>query len=546
MNKHDTSAFIGLTPPARSIAGRADESPLAILGSIAAAARHRGLPLSIWVALCLAMAGWYLHVTPSSYTAAATIILDPKRTANAGDVGSPLTSPPALDTAQAESQIQVIRSERLLSTVFDALDLANSPELRPGPPGLKAKFMESLARLAGQGRDAGSDNNSDLAAAYNNFVDRVGARRIGQSYVVEVSYTSGDPTVARRLANAVVSAYLAQQVSFKLAGAQNGAEYLQGRLNALGDEVKAANAGMLAGTVPGALLPDADARVIGAALEPLGRSAPRPSLAIAFALTAGLLSGLFAVAVASGLDRRIRTPEQLEETGLPCLGTLPGAGRRKTFAKRTGKEAYALVRQDPGGRFAAAIRDARTSVLLALGSKQCHAIGLVSWSRGSGHSLIAANLAQVVAMSGSPVTLVDADIHRLHGGLTDLVPATEVGLAEILLDAATPAGLEVAFDHNITLIPARSPARTGLHEAYLGSPRMRHLIEDWRQHGDVLVDLPALDGSGDARAAAALLDGVILIVDGGRTTTDEVTRAVALLSRSGAVVLGAILNKANA
>ena len=544
MNKHDTSAFVGLTPsPATK---RTDESPFAILRSIGAAAGRRSVPLCIWVAICLAVAGWYLHATPSSYTAAATIILDPKRATSAGDAGSPITAP-ALDTAQAESQIQVIRSERLLSTVFDALELANSPELRPGPPGLKARITEAVGRLAGQNRAVRSDENSDVAAAYNNFADRVGARRIGQSYVIEVSYTSGDPTVARKLANAVVSAYLAQQVSFKLAGAQNGAEYLQGRLNALGNEVKAANAGMLAGTVPAALLPDADARVIGAALEPLGRSAPRPALILAFALTSGLLSGLFAVAVAGGLDRRIRTPEQLEsETSLPCLGTIPDAGRRKAFAKRTGREAYTLVRQNPGGRFAAAVRDARTSVLLPLGNEQSHAIGLVSWSHGSGRSLIAANLAQVIAMSGFPVTLVDADIHRFKGGLSESVPSVEAGLADILLGANPSTGVGVAFDHNVRLIPARSRDSEGLHEAYLGSPRMRQLIEDCRQTGDVLVDLPALDGSGDARAAAALLDGVILVVESGRTTTDEVTRAVALLSRSGAVVLGAIMNKANA
>ena len=139
----------------------------------------------------------------------------------------------------------------------------------------------------------------------------------------------------------------ASSCRFKLAAAQNGAEYLQGRVNALGNEVKAATAGMLAGTIPASLLPDADARVIGAALEPLGRSAPKSGLVVAFAAAFGLLSGLFAVVVLNGLDRRVRSADQLERsTGLPCLGTIPDA-RRKGLGRRPFAEMSRLARRDP-------------------------------------------------------------------------------------------------------------------------------------------------------------------------------------------------------
>ncbi len=550
MNRHDSSVFdprtaslASATPPSVP-----DEGPMAILAGAAAAARRRVVPLAIWVLLCLAAAAWYLHVTPPSYTAAATLILDPKRPATPmGDTTAGVLAP-TLDSAAAESQLQVIRSERLLSYVFDTLDLANAPSLRPGPPGLKSRIVDAVAGLFRTPRAAEDELAAKAAAAYDAFTGRVGARRVGQSYVIEVSYTSQDPSEARRLANAVVSGYLGQQVAFKLAAAQNGADFLQGRINALTNEVKAATAGMVAGTVPATLLPDADARVIGAALEPLGRSAPKSGLVVGFATAFGLLSGLFAVAILNGLDRRIRSSDQLERsTGLPCLGTVPDARRRKGFVKRPFTEMARLVGREPDGRFAAAMRDTRTSILLALGGKRGHALGITSWGNGAGRSLVASNLAEVVALSGVPVTLVDADIHRTEGGLTALTGPVAVSLTESLLD---PTGATLAdavrLEGELCLVPARSADGARGFDAYLGAPGLPRLVEAWRTRGDVIVDLPALASGGDARAAAARLDGIVLVVEAGQTTLDDVERALNALARAGATVIGTILNRSGA
>ncbi len=525
-----------------------DEGPMVILAGAVGAARRRLVPLSLWLVACLAAAAWYLHVTPPSYTATATVILDPKRpSTQAGDTSASVL-PPALDSGTAESQIQVIRSERLLSSVFDALGLADAPSLRPGPPGIGSRIVDEIAVLFRSHRAGAEDKPARDEAAFDAFTGRVGARRLGQSFVIEVSYISGDPTEARRLANAVVSGYLGQQVSFKLAAAQNGAEYLQGRVNALGNEVKAATAGMLAGTVPATLLPDADARVIGAALEPLGRSAPKSGLVVGFAATFGLLSGLFAVAVLNGLDRRVRSADQIERaTGLPCLGEIPDAPRRKGLGRRPFGDMARLARRDPDGKFASSMRDTRTSILLALAGRSGHALGITSWAEGSGRSLLAANLAQVVAMSGSHVTLIDADIHRTEGGLTALAGPVAVGLTESLLDpTGATASDGVQFDGDITLVPARSATVARGYAAYLGAPGLPRLVETWRTKGDVIVDLPALASGGDARAGAAQLDGVVIVVEAGRTTTDDVQRALTALSRAGATVIGTILNRSRA
>lgn len=546
MNRHENGFYEHHAPLAAAPTSHSDEGAMVILAGIAVAARRRAVPLAAWVLLCLGAAAWYLHVTPPSYTATATVILDPKRPA--APMGeTPPVLPPVLDSAIAESQIQVIRSERLLSSVFDVLDLAKAPSLRPGPPSLRTRIMDAVAELFRSPRSGDAGEAARDAAAFDAFTGRVGARRVGQSYVVEVSYTSGDPLEARRLANAIVAGYLGQQVAFKLAAAQNGVEYLQGRIKALGDEVNSARAGILAGTVPATLLPDADARVIGAALEPLGRSAPKTGLVVTFSAVFGLLSGLLGVAVLNGLDRRILSSAQLERTtGLPCLGLLPDVRRRRSFGKQPFAAMVDIARREPEGRFAAALRDTRTSILLALAGKRGHTLGMISWERGAGCSFVAANLAQVVASSGTPVTLVDADIHRAAGGLTSLADPVSVSLTESLLDPTDQTVAEtVALDRNLRLVPARSSVGERRYDAYLGTPSLTRLIESWSAQGDVVIDLPGLAAGGDARAAAARLDGVVIVVEVNRTTIDDVERAVNALSRAGATVIGTILNKAS-
>ena len=114
----------------------------------------------------------------------------------------------------AESQLQVIRSERLLYTVFDALNLSNDSTLRPGPLSFGSRIVNGIAALFRKPQTGGDDKDALEAAAFDAFTGRVGARRVGQSYVMEVSYTSGNPSEARRLANAIVSGYLGQQLSF--------------------------------------------------------------------------------------------------------------------------------------------------------------------------------------------------------------------------------------------------------------------------------------------------------------------------------------------
>ena len=524
-----------------------EDGPLAVAAAAGRAAWRRRWPLATWVTLCVLAGAGYARSVPPTFTATATILLDPRQQfTGRGDVAALATQQPVLDAAQAEGQIQVIRSERLLARVFDGLGLADSPELAPGPPGPVARLRSAVEGLVGvaPGREPTADEARQLAFA--NFSSRVTARRVGQSYVVEVSYASGDPTQARRVANATVSAYLGQSVTFKADAARNGAEFLQFRVTSLVAQANAAEAAVTAGTLPETPTPDADAKVIGAALQPLGRSAPRTGLIVAFAGAFGLMAGLLALALADALDRRVRSPEAMRrETGLPCLGVVPDAGRRR----RNGPDVLSLATTDPDGAFAAAVRDLRTS-LSGRGARQRRGepgrvVALASWGPDVGCTTLCANLARVVAASGHRVTMVDADVHRATPGLSGSL-SVAAGLVEALLGAASPDAIEVRDLDGVSLVPARASGRERAQNAYLGAPEMDEVLEVARARGDVFVDLPPLDRTGDARAAAARADAVVIVAAAGRTTRDDVARAMTALEGAGANVVGVVINRARA
>jgi succinoglycan biosynthesis transport protein ExoP len=138
------------------------------------------------VAAMALLAVLYVLVTPSEYVARAELLIEPgKQRALWQDSGVvDLT----IDNAQVESQVQVLQSERIANDVIAKLGLINDPDFRR----------------------PGSDYERQRAALAQ-FAGALSARRVGQSYVIEIWFRSRDPEKAARITNAITDAYLADQ-----------------------------------------------------------------------------------------------------------------------------------------------------------------------------------------------------------------------------------------------------------------------------------------------------------------------------------------------
>ncbi|CAA2155917.1 Tyrosine-protein kinase ptk [Methylobacterium brachiatum] len=525
------------------------DGPMAVISAALKAAKRHKFVVALWILFCVGVAFVYASTATPLFTATATLLLEPRRQAGSGSAEGAVA--PSLDVGRAESELQVLRSERLLANVFNSLGLANNPEFGL-PPSAKAESSGlSLKSLLGIPEPPPPSPEVVQQRQFETFAQNFSVRRVGQSYVVEVSYTSTNPTQARRIANAAVSAYLWQSIAAKADAAKNGAEFLQGRVNALSSQARSAAAAVASGSLPDAPTPDADARVIGAALQPLRASAPRKTLILGLGLTVGLVGGLLAVALRQALDRRIRTPQDLvQRVGIPCLAVMPDVSRKGVAGRRGPSDLRSATTLWLGNSgFASGIRDLRTSIQLALSSRPSDSeavVALVGCTANSGTSLIGLNLARIIRESGRSVTMIDADIHgSAPRSLTYDVDTWEGAcLADLIEDPSRIPEAKLLDYGGISVLPARLPNTAANSRVYLGAPSFPKVIDHLRQTGYVILDLPPLSVSAETRAAARRADAVIIVAEAGRTTVDELSDAVNGLRSAGASVIGAVLNRA--
>jgi capsular polysaccharide biosynthesis protein len=518
-----------------------DSKPITFT-KIRLAARRNVWLICIWIACSFIMGVVYLITSPDVYTASATVVLDPRRsTSFTGDTNS-ASAAPSLDAAQAESQIQVIKSERLLSYVFDNLELIKTRELNPvrAPTALK-----SLANIFSRhgGLDQGDEETSSAqlkAKSFQNFVNRVSARRVGQSYVIEVSYSSGNPGVARNLANSIVSAYLVQQISFKLASAQNGAEYLQSRITALANEVKLAKDGMLIGAAPSNLLPDADARVIGAALEPLARSAPKTGLVLAFSLSVGLLISGASLLVLCALDKKIRTIEELESlSDIPWIAEIsPSRQLTKLFDRMFQQENVGKFEwTDLYGHSLIEIRNFLFSCFQA--SNIC--VGFVSFEELPNQSRIIALIGRCLASAGKPVRLVDASVKVNERNLSDILRAHHDDLRfPFSPQASDLEKVIMPLGGKLDLIPSKLFRNSSQNNYLVDFVTASETVSALKGSGHVVVELPAFGGRSNNSVTSTIVDGIILLVQLDKTEVSEIDLMLSNLRRRGSKILGVV------
>jgi protein-tyrosine kinase len=162
---------------------------------------------------------------------------------------------------------------------------------------------------------------------------------------------------------------------------------------------------------------------------------------------------------------------------------------------------------------------------------------VVPLTEDSGGSFVARNLAAAFTLQRRHALLVDCNFrnatqHRALG--TD--PEIE-GLFEFLGRAGqAPSSLPMwpTVIPGLHVIPAGrcQPAFTAAHVDYLASNAMKQLMTTLRAWPCFIVlDAPPVKSSPDARLLSDLADLVVLVVASGRSTTQDIAKAVAVFDR---------------
>lgn len=407
-----------------------------------------------------------------------------------------------------------------------------------------------------------------LAVTVEALRERVEARRVPDTQLIEIIVEHEDPAMAANIANTIVAVFTEQTEALQASRYEDTKQSLLAQLADLERQIEETNTSIDGlGDTPEDkqerdrleallvqyrqsytnLLQSYEAIRISEAqaasnVIPVNPATPpekpvRPNVLLNTAV-AGFLGLMMAVSllfIRELLDNTIKTPDDVtHHLGLPILGMIAH------IEARNNRELL-VTASHPRAPTAEAFRTLRTNIQYASVDRPLRQIVVTSASPEDGKSTVASNLAVAIAQNNRRVTLVEGDlrhpvVHRRMGvsndlGLAGLFVGPTTNLNSVLQPSYVP-GLSVLASGGTPPNPSE----------LLDSERARQIIEAISSQADiVIIDAPPVMAVADAVILSSHADGVLLVVRVGKTRIAACKQAVEQLRRVGANVIGVVL-----
>jgi succinoglycan biosynthesis transport protein ExoP len=282
-----------------------------------------------------------------------------------------------------------------------------------------------------------------------------------------------------------------------------------------------------------------DARMLTEAEVPAVPSSPHRAATLMMGGGSGLALALGLIFLFERLNATFRSTEELaSRTGQAVIGTIP-------IAPVSGRRALLRYLIDkPTSSVAEAIRNLRTSVLLANVDKPPQVIMVTSALPGEGKSTCCIALAQISKALGKRVLLVECDLRRRtfrnyfdlpeRGGLLSVLSGAKSFEDVVYLDEAS--GLHI--------LPGEESSVNAAD--IFASQRFADFIAEMRQHFDfIFIDTPPVLAVPDARVVAKNSDAVIFCVRWNKTARETVVEGLRFFAQVNVKVAGLVLSQVN-
>lgn len=255
-----------------------------------------------------------------------------------------------------------------------------------------------------------------------------------------------------------------------------------------------------------------------------------------------VLAGVMAMVLVAGLifirdavDNTLKTPEEItDKLKLPVLGVI--------YKHKTGDSPITL--EKPDSPTSEAFRLLGTRLQYADIEPPIRSIMVSSPTKVEGKSIISINLAIVIAQAGDNVTLIDSNFsdpvihHRLH------IP-NDIGLSDLLAsgknDLSEKGILQKGPIENLSVISsgARSTGETNIIDSKIFGGILTALGDE---NKFVVIDSAPVLEMADSVILSTLADGLLLVVQAGKTTLAEAKQAIESLRWVNARVIGVVIN----
>ncbi len=272
---------------------------------------------------------------------------------------------------------------------------------------------------------------------------------------------------------------------------------------------------------------------------------------ILIGLLLALGAGLGLAFLLDYLDDTLKSVEDVDRyIHLPALALIPASrservrikGKAPTGPSEGGEVTALALIDDVRSPVAESYRHLRTSLLLSSAGQPPRSILVTSSQPSEGKTTTAVNTAVMFAQTGAEVLIVDCDLRRprIHAhfnvpnarGLTNYL-AGETDLDSLLQSYEKLPNLKLLTSGPVPPNPAE----------LLGSDEMRKLLNALSERfTHIIIDSPPAISFTDASILSTLVDGVMLVVHGGRSSRAVVRRAKQQLIDVGANIFGIVLN----
>ncbi len=197
---------------------------------------------------------------------------------------------------------------------------------------------------------------------------------------------------------------------------------------------------------------------------------------------------------------------------------------------------------DPRSPVSEAYRTLRTNLSFYSLDEPLRSLVVTSPAKEEEKNITIANLAVTMAQSGRKTILADCDLRRpsLH---TLLKLNQEPGLTNMVLEDMNEPPLQKTGVENLWLLAAgaQPPNPADL----LGSQKVDQIIAALQEKAEiVLFGAPPVIAVADAVILGAKVDGVLLVIQAGKTRREHAEQAKAMLETANVRIIGAALTNA--
>lgn len=278
-------------------------------------------------------------------------------------------------------------------------------------------------------------------------------------------------------------------------------------------------------------------RVVDFAYPPTLPVKPRVLVTLFLGAFGGLGIAIGLAFFVNYLDDSIKSQDDVETyLRLPFLGYIPNIKTNSVVERDLQAHLH------PQSNAAESFRTVRAAIALGAKADKMRVFTVTSTIPSEGKSLVASNLAVVMAQTGLRTILIDTDLRRpsLHKAFQLHSP---IGLAAYLTEKAQSIDELIHTTEAPNLDVICCGAAPSQPSELLGSRRMMQFVQEVSKRYDrVVLDCPPVSAVADPLILSAVADGVIFVAKFNKIRREHARRTVQRIQEAGIHICGVVLN----